>query len=225
MARQRMIKPEFWVDEKLIECSLSARLLFIGTWNFADDSGNLQRSSKKLKMQVFPADDVNCEALVVELINHGLLIEYSVNGENFLHIKGFSKHQTINRPSSSSIPALPFSEDSVSAHVSVNDSSVTTQPEEKRREKKETYSAALHLVSLGVDKKIADDWLKTRKLKKLASTETAINAVVNEANKSGKSLADVIRICCEQGWGGFKASWELPTSTAASGQSLREMCV
>ena len=99
-----------------------------------------------------------------------------------------------------------------------------TETETEKRTAK-VYDARSHLVSLGVDKLIADDWLKTRKLKKLASTETAINAVVNEANKSGKSLADIIRICCEQGWGGFKASWELPASPSAAGQSLREMCV
>lgn len=101
----------------------------------------------------------------------------------------------------------------------------TLAREEKRREDINTYDAKSHLVSLGVDKRIASDWLKTRKLKKLASTETAINAVVNEANKSGKPLADVIRICCEQGWGGFKASWEIPDATTQPGQSLREMCV
>lgn len=115
MARIRTIKPDFWTDEKLTECSLSARLLFIGTWNFADDNGNFQASAKKLKMQIFPADNIDCQPLIDELITHGVLIEYSVNGEKFLHIKGFKKHQVINRPSSSSIPTPDFSDDSVSA--------------------------------------------------------------------------------------------------------------
>lgn len=112
MARIRTIKPDFWTDEKLTECSLSARLLFIGTWNFADDEGNLQASAKKLKMQIFPADNIDCQPLLDELIAHGVLIEYSVNNEKFLHIKGFKKHQVVNRPTPSKIPQPLLSESS-----------------------------------------------------------------------------------------------------------------
>jgi hypothetical protein len=121
MSRIRTIKPDFWTDEKLTECSLSARLLFIGTFNFADDNGNLPASAKKLKMQIFPADNIDCEPLLNELITHGMLIEYSVNGEKYLNIKGFKKHQVINRPSKSSIPTLPLTEKSPNTHGVLND--------------------------------------------------------------------------------------------------------
>lgn len=121
MARIRTIKPDFWTDEKLTECSLSARLLFIGTLNFADDNGNLQASAKKLKMQIFPADNIDCQPLLDELIHHGILNEYSMNGEKFLNIKNFKKHQVINRPSKSNIPQPEFNEHSVSAHEAVID--------------------------------------------------------------------------------------------------------
>jgi uncharacterized phage protein (TIGR02220 family) len=104
MARIRSIKPDFWTDEKIVELPYEVRLFFIGSWNFADDSGNLQRSAKKLKMQVFPADVIDCEPLIQTLIDAGLFIEYSVNGETFIHIKGFKEHQVVNRPSKSSIP-------------------------------------------------------------------------------------------------------------------------
>ena len=116
MARIRTIKPDFWTDEKLTECSMSARLLFIGMLNFADDNGNLVASAKKLKMQVFPADNIECQPLLDELIAQGVLIEYSVNGDNYLNIKGFKKHQKINRPTESSIPQPSINEDSVNAH-------------------------------------------------------------------------------------------------------------
>ncbi|MCG7403045.1 hypothetical protein [Caballeronia zhejiangensis] len=128
MARIRTIKPEFWTNPQLARCSVSARLLFIGTWNFADDHGNLPRDPDRLKMQVFPADNIEVEPLIVSLINHGLLIEYSVSAherltenalnthgglterslstpenkasfaDRFLHIPTFAKHQKINRP-------------------------------------------------------------------------------------------------------------------------------
>ncbi len=90
-----------------MECSIPARLLFIGLFNFANDMGCLERSPKRLKMQIFPADALDCEPLIQELITHGLLTEYSVNDVCYLQIKGFLKHQKINRPSASKIPLPP----------------------------------------------------------------------------------------------------------------------
>lgn len=114
MARIRTIKPEFWTDERLTECSLSARLMFIGMLNFADDNGNQAYSAKRLKMQIFPADAIDTQPLIDELITHGVVIEYSVSGEKFLHIKGFAKHQVINRRSLCTIPQPDFIDHSVS---------------------------------------------------------------------------------------------------------------
>lgn len=132
MARIRTVKPEFWTDEKVVECSIPARLLFIGLFNFANDMGCMERSPKRIKMQIFPADVIDCEPLLVELITHGLLTEYSVNGSNYLQIKGFSKHQKINRPSASKIPLpLGFNEsvaavnaDSQPPHEQLNEDSL-----------------------------------------------------------------------------------------------------
>ncbi len=132
MPRIRTIKPDFWTDETLTECSMSARLMFIGMLNFADDNGNMERSSKQIKMRVFPADNVDCEELLQELITHGVVNEYSVIGKKYLHIKGFRKHQVINRPSKTNIPL----HDSVSTHGVGNEDSMTEE-EGKGKEGKE----------------------------------------------------------------------------------------
>jgi hypothetical protein len=123
MARIRTIKPEYWTDDTITECSLSARLLFIGIWNFADDAGNLDRSAKQIKARVFPVDNVDCEALIQELLTHELLIEYSVSGKKYLHIPGFADHQVINRPSK---PVVPGYEESLRTHGVLTEHSVTT---------------------------------------------------------------------------------------------------
>jgi hypothetical protein len=111
LARIRSIKPDFWTDENLADCSLNARLLFIGTWNVADDDGNLERSARQLKAQIFPYDNIDCEPLVQELLTIGRLIEYEVDGKKFLHIKNFAKHQKIDHKSK---PRCPLYEDSAS---------------------------------------------------------------------------------------------------------------
>lgn len=63
------------------------------------------------------------------------------------------------------------------------------------------------LVSLDVDKKIAQDWLKIRKVKKMPLTETALDQIINEAKKAGLTLNQAIKKCCEESWAGFKANW------------------
>ena len=107
-----------------MECSLNARLLFIGTWSFADDYGNLERSSKQLKARIFPADNIDCEPLVIELMSNGLLVEYQADGKKYLHIRGFRKHQVINRPGK---PQCPEYEESMSAHGAFTEHSVSHQ--------------------------------------------------------------------------------------------------
>ena len=104
MARIRSIKPEFWTDQAVGECSPSARLLFVATWTFADDKGNLDRSARQLKAQAFPYDAVDCEPLLQELLRAGLLLEYDVDGKKFLHIKNFDKHQKIDKESKPRFP-------------------------------------------------------------------------------------------------------------------------
>lgn len=101
MARIRSIKPEFWTSPQVVECSPTARLLFIGMWTFCDDSGVHPNDCRRLKMQVFPGDDIrtnDVELLVGELIDAGLLIDYQVENVGYLRVSGW-KHQRIEKPS------------------------------------------------------------------------------------------------------------------------------
>jgi uncharacterized protein YdaU (DUF1376 family) len=60
------------------------------------------------------------------------------------------------------------------------------------------------LVDLGVDRQHARDWMTARKA---ALTKTALDAVANEAEKAGVTLAEAVRVSAERGWRGFKAEW------------------
>ena len=63
------------------------------------------------------------------------------------------------------------------------------------------------LVSLGVKKELANDWIKVRKTKKLTNTETAFNNLKKEFDKSNIPINDIIEKCIIESWGGFKNSW------------------
>lgn len=79
----------------------------------------------------------------------------------------------------------------------------------QKQSKSKSLNAVAFLESLGVDKKIADDWIILRKQKRASVTETAMQGIQREADKAGYSLEDALRVCCERGWTGFKAEWIL----------------
>lgn len=112
MARIRTIKPEFWTDEKVVELSPLARLVFIGLWNFSDEQGRMSYSPKRLKMQVLPSDDADMCAVVGEIEREGLVITYSVDGKDFLQVCGFEKHQKTDARYPSKLPPPPTPADS-----------------------------------------------------------------------------------------------------------------
>jgi uncharacterized protein YdaU (DUF1376 family) len=59
----------------------------------------------------------------------------------------------------------------------------------------------------GVTESVWQDWLKLRKAKKAAVTQTAIDGIEREAKKAGVSLQTALETCCARGWTGFKAEW------------------
>lgn len=86
---------------------MTARLMFIGMWNFADDLGRLPFSVKTIKAQVFPSDDINSETIlgmIRELSANGLILTYEVEGRQYIQITGW-QHQRIDKPQPGRCPA------------------------------------------------------------------------------------------------------------------------
>ncbi len=100
MARIRTVKPEFFSSEQVVECSPTARLLFIGLWCFCDDGGVHPYSPRRIKMEVFPGDQYSDDEIIQlleELATVGLIETYSVEDKHYLIVTGW-KHQRIDRP-------------------------------------------------------------------------------------------------------------------------------
>jgi hypothetical protein len=107
MARIRSIKPDFWTDEKVVQLSYEARLVYIGLWNFADDDGRMICSRSKIKMQIMPADSIDISAILDEISRLGLICLYEIDKVQYLQINGFSKHQRVDRKRASILPPPP----------------------------------------------------------------------------------------------------------------------
>lgn len=104
MARIRTIKPEFWTDETIVRLPFDARLLFIGLWNHADDEGYIYDEPDRIKMQIFPSDQVDVSYLLDLLCDASLLSVYCTeDSRRIFNINNFLKHQKIDKPSNSKI--------------------------------------------------------------------------------------------------------------------------
>ena len=94
MPRIRMVKPEFFDDPDMADVSLAARLFFIGLWTQADKEGRLVDDMRRLKARIFPFDDLDVEALAVELHGKDMIRRYSTGGKHgYVWIRNFTKHQ------------------------------------------------------------------------------------------------------------------------------------
>ena len=93
MARSRNIKPGFFTNEDLVELDFATRLLFAGLWTIADRDGRLEDRPKKIKMAVFPADDVDVDAMLQSLHDSKFIVRYAVDGKKLIQINTWTKHQ------------------------------------------------------------------------------------------------------------------------------------
>jgi 5-methylcytosine-specific restriction endonuclease McrA len=109
MPRIRTVKPEFWEDELLGVMPRDARLLFIATFNMADDEGLLRWTPAYIKAQAFMYDDdltiADVGKLMQCLTDTGLVFPYigGVARQQMAVVVNFRKHQRINRPQKSKL--------------------------------------------------------------------------------------------------------------------------
>lgn len=82
------------------------------------------------------------------------------------------------------------------------------QVQEKVKDKEAgKFNFKKSLLELNADKQLVEDWLKVRKDKKASNTKTAFEAFKKELEKSKTGINEVLTICVENSWKGFKAQW------------------
>lgn len=110
MARIRTIKPEFFQDDALAELPVLCRILFPALWCLADKEGRLEDRPKRIKVAALPYDECDADDLLARLHNAGFIQRYTVDGNDYIQVVNFVKHQRITgseAESKSVIPASP----------------------------------------------------------------------------------------------------------------------
>ena len=129
MARNRMLNPDFWLDEEVSKVSPYARLLYMGLWGICDDNyATFPDRPEWLKLQILPYDSVNTRELLDELSKIGKIVKFSHDGKDYWYLKNFLKHQRIDRPSSPKYPKY---------RPSLAEYSTSPRPEVKKEIRKE----------------------------------------------------------------------------------------
>ena len=115
MARIRTVKPSFWAA--CGHMTRDARLLALGLISMADDSGRFIATHQAILGYIFPIDtDVTPTKLRTWLgevtakqpsADRALVEMYTVDGVPYGWFPKYRKHQKINRPQPSCLPAPP----------------------------------------------------------------------------------------------------------------------
>lgn len=142
MARARNIKPGFFTNEELAEVEPLGRILFAGLWTIADRDGRLGDRPKKIKVEILPYDQCNVDEMLQDLADRGFILRYQINGDRYIQILAFAKHQnphknekpsylppppsTVHVPDKHSTSTVQALEQYGTATVQVQDNSSTT---------------------------------------------------------------------------------------------------
>jgi uncharacterized protein YdaU (DUF1376 family) len=100
-----------------------------------------------------------------------------------------------------------------------------TQEKTKTTPRATRFDAVASLLSLGVDYQVAEDWLRHRKAKRAAVTQTVIDGIAKEAATASMALSEALSISCQRGWTGFKAEWSANQQATAKPSYLSRTAI
>jgi len=131
VARIRSIKPELLEDEKTATLSHLEFRVFVSLLLVADDYGNFRAAKARIQGAVLWAHEDDVGPVLERLATVGLLKLYTVGGQAYGHITGWSKHQKVDKPGKPMCPGpdAPSAVISIGTREAVaNDSRIARDP-------------------------------------------------------------------------------------------------
>lgn len=225
----RLIRDGLLESEAVLSLTIEARWLYIAICLTADDMGLFEATEFKLARRA----DLKKEhiARLLSMLNDVDLIRlYSDDKKNYGIIPKFKQRLQIKRIKYPIPPEQLYLDDndaiekfnklrqlaSKTTVVQRMDSSciAVAQPSEPEPEPEPEPKHKKHITPDGVSDSVFKDYLKVRKTKKAEWTETALKGLQREATKANMTLEQVMQMCCERNWVGFKAEWAKDVAVA-----------
>jgi hypothetical protein len=109
MARARTIKPHFLHSSTMNQVSVGAQLTFIRLWLLVDDAGRAVGRPRYLEAHLYsdPSSRASLPGWLDELERVGCIARYTVDGDPYVRVVNWRKHQRISHPTPSKLPADP----------------------------------------------------------------------------------------------------------------------
>lgn len=98
MARIRSIHPGIFTDEAYMSLSFPARELLKGLWCESDDRGVFEWKLRTIKARIIPADAVDMNELMAEMVEHNLICQFEFDGKKYGAVRNFLRHQRPKAP-------------------------------------------------------------------------------------------------------------------------------
>lgn len=222
MSRARNIKPSFFTNDILAECEPLARLLFAGLWTIADRNGRLEDRPKKIKAEVLPYDDCDCESLLKQLETYKFIIRYKSGENNFIQVLNFVKHQNPHvKEAASIIPAPDKHQTSTVQNVLLPDSPILIPDSPiphtlKREPVKKPATITEFILDDWVPVKPWEAWMEVRKKKGAAQTDYAKELALKELERLTNLGHDPTKILNQSTLNSWKDLYELKDKNNAN---------
>lgn len=157
---------------------------------------------------------------IKEVIDYALKLEMIFNKNGFVNSdsldvrlepvyikRGKSKEQSAKQKRINGKFISNNADSTIVSATEIPQSKVKESKVDENNEEEYIFNAKKFLLSIGVDKIIASDFLKVRKLKKAANTETAFKSIKLEIEKTNLTANECITICVQKSWASFKSEW------------------
>jgi hypothetical protein len=105
--RIRSIKPDFFRDPDTTgRWAAELKMFYVGLWCVADDSGRFAWDEDLIASDLYPFDrKADVGHFLEQLVEAGVVTQYEVDGRRYGYLKNFDRHQKINKPTPSRLPA------------------------------------------------------------------------------------------------------------------------
>jgi len=206
MARARNIKPGFFKNEELVNLPFEVRLFFIGLWTLADREGRLEDRPKKIKMEIFPGDNVDVLDCLDKLEKSGFIHRYEIEEYKYIQIVNFLKHQNPHHKEAPS--TIPESGAIPRQALGINGES----PEKARDNPADSgFLVTDSLIPDSLKVWAVDEGFDANYIQKHWDYFTDY---LKSKNKKYKDIPSAFKNCVRSDWGGIRAQWQRSNPSA-----------
>lgn len=233
-------EPSEWENGKIQMCDRESKGLFMDLcsiyWSRLGDlpfklavqklcGGNATAFDSLLENEVFRVEDgfVYIEFLEIQLKDFETISnqnkENAVKGwEKRRQAKKMKQHETVENQSDSQIENATAMRPHNDGNATAFDSQCETDAikvdkikVDKRKEENTKFDFRKNLISENFDLNLVDDWLKVRKTKRAANTETAFKMFMKEILQAetnyGKTRNEILELTVSRSWQTFKCEY------------------